>query len=267
MADEKTVKTNTVEEKQEKKAAPAKAVKTTAKKADTASKKKKQKTTETKKVTTKKSSKSEDTKKKAPAKKQTKSSDYAPSYRKLFDTKIVPSLMKRFDYKSVMEVPRINKITLNMGIGDGKNNAKALESAVNELTLISGQKAIVTHAKKDVSNFKIRRGFPVGCTVNLRGNRMYEFFERLNSIALPRTRDFTGLSFKSFDRRGNYNFGIKEQIVFTEIDYDKIDAIRGLDVAISTTAKTDEEAYVLLKEFGFPLREKPVKKSETAEEK
>ena len=141
-----------------------------------------------------------------------------------------------------------------------------MESAVNELTLIAGQKALVTNAKKDVSNFKIRRGFPVGCTVNIRGNRMYEFFERLNSIALPRTRDFTGLSFKSFDRRGNYNFGVKEQIVFTEIDYDKIDAIRGLDVAITTTANTDEEAYVLLKEFGFPLREKPVKKSETVEE-
>ena len=174
--------------------------------------------------------------------------------------------MKKFNYKSVMEVPRIKKITLNMGIGDAKNNAKALESAVNELTLIAGQKAVVTHAKKDVSNFKIRKGFPVGCTVNIRGNRMYEFFERLNSIALPRTRDFTGLSFKSFDRRGNYNFGIKEQIVFTEIDYDKIDAIRGLDMAISTTAKTDEEAYALLKEFGFPLREKPVKKNETVEE-
>jgi large subunit ribosomal protein L5 len=207
-----------------------------------------------------------ETKKKVASKKGMKSSDYLPLYRKLYDTKIVPSLMKKFNYKSVMEVPRLKKITLNMGIGDAKNNSKALESAVNELTLISGQKAVVTHAKKDVSNFKIRRGFPVGCTVNIRGNRMYEFFERLNSIALPRTRDFTGLSFKSFDKRGNYNFGIKEQIVFTEIDYDKIDAIRGLDVAISTTAKTDEESYVLLKEFGFPLREKPQKKSDNGEE-
>jgi len=196
---------------------------------------------------------------------KTISKKYTPRYRDLFDSKIVPSLMKKFNYSSVMEVPKLKKITLNMGIGDAKLNSKALESAVRELTAIAGQKAVVTLAKKDVSNFKIRRGFPVGCTVNIRGNRMYEFFERLNSIALPRTRDFTGLSFKSFDKRGNYNFGVKEQIVFTEIDYDKIDAIRGLDVAIATSAKTDEEAYALLKEFGFPLREKPVKNNESVE--
>ncbi|MCJ7801714.1 MAG: 50S ribosomal protein L5, partial [Candidatus Marinimicrobia bacterium] len=164
-----------------------------------------------------------------------------------------------------MEVPKIQKITLNMGVGDAKLNSKALDSAVNELTVIAGQKAVVTLAKKDVSNFKIRKGFPVGCTVNIRGNRMYEFFERLNSVALPRTRDFTGLSFKSFDRRGNYNFGVKEQLIFTEIDYDKIDAIRGLDIAIATSAKTDEEAYALLKEFGFPLRDKPIKKNQSVE--
>jgi large subunit ribosomal protein L5 len=196
---------------------------------------------------------------------KTKSKKYTPRYRELFDSKIVPSLMKKFNYSSVMEVPKLKKITLNMGIGDAKLNSKALESAVKELSAIAGQKAVVTLAKKDVSNFKIRKGFPVGCTVNIRGNRMYEFFERLNSIALPRTRDFTGLSFKSFDRRGNYNFGVKEQIVFTEIDYDKIDTIRGLDVAIATSAKTDEEAYALLKEFGFPLREIPVKKDESVE--
>ena len=196
---------------------------------------------------------------------KTRTKKYTPRYKDLFDSKIVPSLMKKFNYSSVMEVPKLKKITLNMGIGDAKLNSKALESAVKELTVIAGQKAVVTLAKKDVSNFKIRKGFPVGCTVNIRGNRMYEFFERLNSIALPRTRDFTGLSFKSFDRRGNYNFGVKEQIVFTEIDYDKIDAIRGLDVAIATSAKTDEEAYALLKEFGFPLREKPIKKVESVE--
>ncbi len=300
MADEKTVKDATADNKQAEKepvekvpskkdstAIAAKAKKEqqpkaeakkieskpkTAAKKDTVKETKPQKTAgkkpvaEGSKTITKTDAKKPDTKKKTPVKKDTKANDYMPLYRKLYDSKIVPSLMKKFNYQSVMEVPRLKKITLNMGIGDAKNNAKALESAVNELTLISGQKAIITHAKKDVSNFKIRRGFPVGCTVNIRGNRMYEFFERLNSIALPRTRDFTGLSFKSFDKRGNYNFGIKEQIVFTEIDYDKIDAIRGLDVAISTTAKTDEEAYVLLKEFGFPLREKPVKKSENGEE-
>ncbi len=198
-------------------------------------------------------------------KKESKTAKYTPSYSQLYNSKIVPSLMKKFNYSSVMEVPKINKITLNMGIGDGKLNSKALDSAVNELTLIAAQKAVVTLAKKDVSNFKIRKGFPVGCTVNIRGNRMYEFFERLNSVALPRTRDFRGLSFKSFDKRGNYNFGIKEQIIFTEIDYDKIDAIRGLDIAITTTAKTDDEAYALLKEFGFPLRDKLNKKNESVE--
>ncbi|RMF06924.1 MAG: 50S ribosomal protein L5 [Candidatus Neomarinimicrobiota bacterium] len=188
---------------------------------------------------------------------------YVPALKAYYLDTIVPRLSERFHYKSVMQVPRLSKITLNMGIGDAKNNPKALESAVNELTVISGQKAVVTKATRDVSNFKIRRGFNVGCSVTLRGNRMYEFFHRLITVALPRTRDFTGLSFKSFDGRGNYNFGIKEQIIFTEIDYDKIDHIHGLDVAITTTAKTDEEAYWLLKEFGFPLREKPTKKEVT----
>ena len=206
-----------------------------------------------------------ETTKKTATKQKSKPTTYQPSYRRFYDSKIIPSLMKKFNYSSVMEVPKLKKITLNMGIGDAKLNPKALESAVKELTVIAGQKAVVTIAKKDVSNFKIRRGFPVGCTVNIRGKRMYDFFERLNSIALPRTRDFTGLSFKSFDKRGNYNFGVKEQIVFTEIDYDKINAIRGLDIAITTSAKTDEEAYALLKEFGFPLRERPVKKNESAE--
>ena len=184
---------------------------------------------------------------------------YVPALKKYYKDNIIGSLTKKFNYSTVMECPRIVKIILNMGVGDAKVNAKSIKSAVNELTAISGQKAIITKAKTDISNFKIRRGFPVGTKVTLRANRMYEFLERLNSIALPRTRDFTGLSFKSFDGRGNYNFGIKEQIVFTEIDYDDIEAIRGLDIAINTTASTDEECYWLLKEFGLPLRERPVK--------
>ncbi len=192
---------------------------------------------------------------------------YLPQLKKYYREVIVDKLTKRFNYTSVMEVPRLKKITLNMGVGDAKTNAKALESAVKELTAISGQKAVITKAKTDVSNFKIRRGFPVGVKVTLRAKRMYEFFERLNSIALPRTRDFTGLSFKSFDGRGNYNFGIKEQINFTEIDYDNIDSIRGLDIAISTTASTDDECYWLLKDFGFPLRDKPVKSQKNEEKK
>ncbi len=184
---------------------------------------------------------------------------YIPNLKKFYSDSVVPALLKRFDYKNRMEVPKVSTISLNMGIGDAKNNPKALESALVELSAITGQKAVVTNSRKDISNFKIRKGFPVGCKVTLRANRMYEFFERLISIALPRTRDFNGLSFKSFDKRGNFSFGVKEQIVFTEIDYDKIDSIRGMDIAISTTAETDDEAYWLLKEFGFPLRNKPVK--------
>ena len=158
-----------------------------------------------------------------------------------------------------MEVPKLVSISLNIGLGDAKNNSKGLESAIQELTLITGQKPIITKAKKDISNFKIRKGWPVGCKVTLRSNMMYEFLERLISIALPRTRDFRGLSYKSFDGRGNYNFGVKEQIIFTEINYDKIQAVRGLNITIATTSKTDNEAYELLKSFGFPLKDKPVK--------
>lgn len=266
MVDEKTVKEKTVTKEQIKKVSAKKSVtkkvdiktiaKTTAKDISVEKNAKTDSKVQDKKI---------ETAKKTATKQESKSEKYQPSYRQFYDSKIIPSLMKKFNYSSVMEVPKLKKITLNMGIGDAKLNPKALESAVKELTVIAGQKAVITLAKKDVSNFKIRRGFPVGCTVNIRGKRMYEFFERLNSIALPRTRDFTGLSFKSFDKRGNYNFGVKEQIVFTEIDYDKINAIRGLDIAITTSAKTDEEAYALLKEFGFPLREKPVKKNESAE--
>ena len=197
---------------------------------------------------------------KSSSSKKGKKGIYSPNLKNFYLEKIVNKMISQFNYSNTMQVPKLEKITLNMGIGDTQTNSKALDSAVEELTLIAGQKSVVTRAKKDVSNFKIRKGNPVGVMVTLRSKRMYEFFERLNAIALPRTRDFTGFSFKSFDGRGNYNFGINEQIIFTEIDYDKIDAIHGLDVAISTTAITDEEAYLLLKELGFPLREKPVKK-------
>lgn len=197
---------------------------------------------------------------KSSSSKKGKKGIYSPNLKIFYLEKIVNKMISQFNYSNTMQVPKLEKITLNMGIGDAQTNSKALDSSVEELTLISGQKSVVTRAKKDVSNFKIRKGNPVGAMVTLRSNRMYEFFERLNAIALPRTRDFRGFSFKSFDGRGNYNFGINEQIIFTEIDYDKIDSIHGLDVAISTTAITDEEAYLLLKELGFPLREKPVKK-------
>ena len=184
---------------------------------------------------------------------------YVPTLKKLYDDEIVAKLKVLFNYKNVMEVPKIQYVSINIGFGDAKNNSKGLESAVQELALISGQRPIVTRAKKDISNFKIRKGWPVGCKVTLRSNMMYEFLERLISIALPRTRDFRGLSYKSFDGKGNYNFGIKEQIIFTEINYDKIQAIRGLNITLVTTSKTDNEAYELLKSFGFPLKRKPVK--------
>ena len=179
--------------------------------------------------------------------------------------KVVPSMIDHFNYNNKMEVPILTHISVNMGIGDAKDNPKKLESAIQELTLISGQKPVITKSKQDISNFKIRKGFPVGCKVTLRGNRMYDFMERLISIALPRTRDFRGLSFKSFDGRGNYSFGVKEQIIFTEINYDKIDSIRGMDITFCTTAKTNDESYMLLKLIGLPLRDKPVKKEEVGE--
>ena len=178
---------------------------------------------------------------------------------KKYSEEVVTSMIDRFQYSNVMQVPMISHVSINMGIGDAKENPKKLESAIQELTLISGQKPVTTKSRKDISNFKIRKGFPVGCKVTIRGKRMYDFMERLISIALPRTRDFRGLSFKSFDGRGNYSLGVKEQIIFTEIDYDKIDSIRGMDITISTTAKTNDESYWLLKLIGFPLRDKPVK--------
>ena len=187
---------------------------------------------------------------------------FISALRKKYKDEVVADMMKRFKYSNIMEVPCITHISINMGIGDGKDNPKKLESAIEELTSISCQKPVITKSRKDISNFKIRKGFPVGCKVTLRGNRMYDFLQRVISIAIPRTRDFRGLSFKSFDGNGNYSFGVKEQIIFTEIDYDKIDSIRGMDISLTTTAKTDEESYWLLKLMGLPLREIPMKQEE-----
>ena len=186
-------------------------------------------------------------------------SGFVSGVKRSYVEEVIPNMIKRFDYVNILQVPKILSISLNMGIGDAKNNSKGLESALNELTAISGQKPLITKAKADISNFKIRKGYPVGCKVTLRSSKMYEFFERLVGIALPRSRDFRGLSFKSFDGRGNYNFGVREQIIFAEINYDNIDSVRGLNVTITTTAKNDEEAYWLLKEMGLPLRDKPIK--------
>ena len=188
-----------------------------------------------------------------------------PNFRKKYIDMVIPAMMKQFNYTNVMQVPKITHVSVNMGIGDAKDNPKKLESALDELTLISAQKPVITRSRKDISNFKIRKGYPVGCKVTIRGNRMYDFLERLVSVALPRTRDFRGLSFKSFDGRGNFSFGVKEQIIFTEINYDKIDSIRGMDINVSTTAKSNDESYWLLKLLGLPLREKPIKTEESTE--
>jgi large subunit ribosomal protein L5 len=171
-----------------------------------------------------------------------------------YQEQIVGQLQERFGYKSVMQVPRLVKITLNMGVGEAINDKKIMENAVGDLTRISGQKPIVTKARKSVAGFKIREGWPIGCKVTLRRERMYEFLDRLINIAIPRVRDFRGLSPKAFDGRGNYSIGVREQIIFPEVDYDKIDAIRGLDVTITTTAQTDAEGRALLDAFNFPFR-------------
>jgi len=171
-----------------------------------------------------------------------------------YQQEIVPELIKRFGYKSVMQVPRITKITLNMGVGKATQDKKILDNAVADLTKITGQKPIITKAKKSVANFKVRAGAPIGCMVTLRHHRMYEFLDRLVSIAMPRIRDFRGVSGRAFDGRGNYTLGIKEQIIFPEIEYDRIDTIRGLNISITTTAKTDDEARALLAAFRFPLK-------------
>ena len=167
---------------------------------------------------------------------------------------VTKQLMQQFGYKSVMEVPRITKITVNMGVGEAVGDKKIIDNAVGDLEKITGQKPLVTKARKSVAGFKIREGWPVGCKVTLRRDRMYEFLDRLISIAIPRIRDFRGLNAKSFDGRGSYNMGVKEQIIFPEVDYDKIDALRGMDITITTTAKTDEEGRALLAAFSFPFR-------------
>jgi large subunit ribosomal protein L5 len=167
---------------------------------------------------------------------------------------VAPGLMQQFGYKSIMEVPRIEKITLNMGVGEAVADKKVMEHAVGDMQKISGQKPVVTKSKKSIAGFKIRENYPVGCKVTLRKARMYEFLDRLVTVAIPRIRDFRGISGKSFDGRGNYNMGIKEQIIFPEIEYDKIDALRGMNITITTSAKTDEEARALLLAFKFPLK-------------
>jgi large subunit ribosomal protein L5 len=167
---------------------------------------------------------------------------------------VVSELMQKFQFKSVMEVPKITKITLNMGVGEAIGDKKILENAVGDMEKIVGQKAVVTRARKSIAGFKIREGWPIGCKVTLRRERMYEFLDRLINVAIPRIRDFRGLNVKAFDGRGNYSMGVKEQIIFPEIDYDKIDALRGLDITITTTAKTDEEGRALLEAFKFPFK-------------
>jgi len=190
----------------------------------------------------------------ATKKKQQKKDGYSPRLKDRFDAEIRDRLKEQFSYSSVMKVPRVEKITVNMGVGDAKVNARALDRAVDELTIITGQRAQITRAKKSIAGFKIREGMPIGTKVTLRGARMWEFLDRLVSIALPRIRDFRGLSPASFDGRGNYSIGIREQIIFPEVDYDDVETVRGLDVTITTSADTDEEAFALLRELGLPFR-------------
>ena len=177
----------------------------------------------------------------------------------LYKQEVIKALTEQFGYKTVMQVPRIVKITLNMGVGEARTDKKSLENAARDMAAISGQKPLITKVRKSVAGFQIREGYPIGCKVTLRGERMWEFLERLIVIAIPRIRDFRGLSAKSFDGRGNYSMGVREQIIFPEIDYDKVDAVRGLDITITTTAKTDEEGRALLKAFDFPFRTQAAK--------
>lgn len=174
--------------------------------------------------------------------------------KQVYKDQVVAKLTEEFSYKNVMEVPKITKITLNMGVGEAIADKKLLEHAVNDLEALSGQKVVVTKARKSVAGFKIRDGYPIGCKVTLRGERMWDFFDRLVDVAIPRIRDFRGLNPKSFDGRGNYSMGVKEQIIFPEIDYDKVDRVRGLDITITTTARTDEEGRALLAAFSFPFK-------------
>ena len=179
---------------------------------------------------------------------------YTPRMRSRYDDEIVKAMTEKFGYKNVMEVPRIEKITLNMGVGEASQDKKKVQTAAEEMALIAGQKPVITKAKKSIAQFKLREGMPIGCTVTLRRDRMYEFLDRLVTIAMPRIRDFRGVSGKGFDGRGNYNVGVKEQIIFPEVEYDKIDALRGMNISITTTAKTDEEAKALLTAFKFPFK-------------
>ena len=174
--------------------------------------------------------------------------------KEMYQNEIVEAMIKKFGYKNIMEVPKLDKIVINMGVGEAKDNAKVLDSAVRDLEIISGQKAVLTKAKKSVANFKLREGMAIGCKVTLRGEKMYEFADRLINLALPRVRDFRGVNANAFDGRGNYALGIKEQLIFPEVDYEKIDRIRGMDIIIVTTAKTDEEAREMLKQFGMPFK-------------
>ncbi len=183
-------------------------------------------------------------------------STYSPRLKAKYVKEVAPALHKEFKYKSSMQVPRLVKINLNQGLGDAVGDKKIVDNAVVEMTTISGQKAVPTVSKKDISNFKLRRGMPIGARVTLRGDRMYEFLDRLIAVALPRTRDFRGVPAKGFDGRGNFTFGVKEQIIFPEIDIDKVAKIRGMDVTFVTTARTDAEAKALLREFGFPFADK-----------
>ena len=171
-----------------------------------------------------------------------------------FLKEVSPALMSKFEYKSVMQVPQVDKIVINMGVGDAVSNSKALDTAVEELTTISGQKPVITKAKKSIAGFRLREGMPIGAKVTLRGERMYEFLDKLVSVSLPRVRDFRGISKKSFDGRGNYTLGVKEQLIFPEIDYDKVSKVRGMDIVIVTTANTDEESRELLTQFGMPFQ-------------
>ncbi|MCX7222454.1 MAG: 50S ribosomal protein L5 [Burkholderiales bacterium] len=175
-------------------------------------------------------------------------------FHDLYQNTIAPALREQFKYQSAMQVPRITKITLNMGVSEAVSDKKVIEHAVSDLTKIAGQKPVITKTKKAIAGFKIREDYPIGCMVTLRGQRMYEFLDRLVSVALPRVRDFRGISGRAFDGRGNYNIGVKEQIIFPEIEYDKIDVLRGMNISITTTAKTDEEAKALLTAFSFPFR-------------
>ena len=174
--------------------------------------------------------------------------------KEFYLNEIVPGMIKKFEYKNAMEVPKLNKIVINMGVGEAKENAKVLESATRDLETIAGQKPVITKAKKSIANFKLREGMSIGCKVTLRGEKMYDFADRLINLALPRVRDFRGINPNAFDGRGNYSLGIKEQLIFPEIDYDKIDKVRGMDIVFVTTANTDEEARELLTGFGMPFR-------------